>query len=176
MATKTTKTEAAKPTKAAIARHLFIGVRALRRLIEENKLPSAGTLDEYREAAFRNLRAQAAGRGGVAADDMLGESRADARADERAKLRLAILKHSFIREETMHREVIDVLMVIRDNLANLAPLIANDVADRALPRHEVAEIVTKRVEHLVDLMQPDEIMTKAVAETETWIKQHGGRL
>lgn len=119
--TETTTKATAKPSKAAIAKHLIMGVRTLRRLIEEGKLPATGSLDEYREAAFRQLREVAAGRSAKAGGlDLVGERALLAkRQRERVELDLAIKRNRYVEVDEVSRQLTAENAILRDQFYSL---------------------------------------------------------
>jgi hypothetical protein len=93
----TEKTKATKATKAAIARHICMSTRTLRRLQEEQKLPRDGTLDDFREAHIKRLREEAGGRAGHGDLDLVEQRALLAQKQrEHLELRVAILRRDFV--------------------------------------------------------------------------------
>jgi hypothetical protein len=163
------KTTEAKATKAAVAKHLFLGVRTVRRLVEEGKLPATGTLDDYREAHIRHLREQAAGRAAKRGDiDLVQERALLARKQrERVEFELALKAGRFCEVEIAGRMIEELFAVIREIALSLPGKHADALAMR--PREVCFDILQGGVnEMLTDLSggAADEIARRAAEEAK----------
>jgi len=140
-----------KPSKGAIARHLIMSVRTLRRLVEENKLPASGTLDEYRFAYLTHLREVAAGRaarsGGA---DLVGERALLAkRQRERVEFDLDVRRGAYELKADATRELEALLYNLKEHFLSFAALVSPDLL--GLTSINVAHgIVDARMRRLMD--------------------------
>jgi hypothetical protein len=137
----------ATPTKAEIAAHLFMGVRTLRRLQEEGKLPRTATIDEYRERHISNLREQAAGRSGKSGEDLAGErARLAIVQRERAQLELSIRRNETIEQRFILPIVEAAFEAQRERFNSMPGKLSDPLANQ--PREFVYEWLKAEIDEI----------------------------
>jgi hypothetical protein len=165
----TEKTTETKATKAAVAKHLFLGVRTVRRLVEENKLPSSGTLDDYREAHIRQLREMAAGRAAKSGEvDLVLERALLARKQrERVEFELARKRGMFCDVEETCRQLKETFYVVKEIALTMPGKVADPCAMQ--PREIVLDFLQRGVNEMLLEMSDsaaDEIARRAAEEAK----------
>jgi phage terminase Nu1 subunit (DNA packaging protein) len=166
--TKTTTTKTTKlPSRAAIAEHLIVSVRTLRRLIEEKKLPSSGTLDDYRTQYIEHLREVAAGRAAKTEGVDLVASRAGLadRQKERIEFDLAVRRGRYCEVEFVGQQVEALFAVVREVALGLPGVYADQLAMKS--RVECFEILQLAINGMLTSLcdgADQELVRRAAAE------------
>jgi terminase small subunit / prophage DNA-packing protein len=165
MTTKTSKKTGA--TKKAAARHLDVSVRHLNRLIADQVLPpmppEGFNLDQIRPLFIRHLRQVAAGR-----SDGLAEARTQlARLQAERELQVKIMRHRFVDQEEIARQLEGQYALVNDKLHCVAPLAAARIGGDEQQRRQHCEAINAEVcAALAELRKPADITLAALAAQE----------
>lgn len=156
-------------SKKSTALHLDISVRHLNRLIAEGTLPpmpgGGFDLNEVRPLFIRHLRKIAAGREGAG----LAEARASlARLrGEKVELEVRILKHRYVAQEEIARQLEGQYAIVNDRLHCVAPLAAERIGGDEQERSRNRQAINEEIYlALSELRKPADLVLAALAAQE----------
>jgi terminase small subunit / prophage DNA-packing protein len=160
-------------TQKEVADHLGISTRMVRHLEARGTLPprKGGAdydLDEVRHAYLTHLRSIAAGRGGDG-EASLAEARAHLAhlQAEKVELQVKIMKHRYVEQQEIARQLEGVFAVVNDRLHCVAPLAAARIGGDEQERSRNCEAINAEVYGaLAELRKPADITLAALAAQE----------